>query len=105
MTRDLGPPIVKLTLAKITIKKSSWLRSHLNHQSCMKWQKSLSVIKIAKGVMYTHDDAIVVTFLVTNYMTKRILIDNGKSMDILLWEAFAKMNISPNKLKNLHQYY
>lgn len=38
----------------------------------------------------------VVTLLVANYITKRILVDR---IDILFWDSFVKMNIDPNKLK------
>ncbi|KAF5463281.1 hypothetical protein F2P56_019204 [Juglans regia] len=52
-----------------------------------------------EGVLYPHDDALVVTLLVTNYTTRQILINNGSSGDILLWEVFTKMGIDPSKLK------
>ncbi|KAF5460007.1 hypothetical protein F2P56_019908 [Juglans regia] len=54
--------------------------------------------KTVKGVLNPHDDVLVVTLLIANYTTKRILIDNGSSIDILFWHAFAKMGISPNRL-------
>lgn len=36
-----------------------------------------------KGVLYHHDDALVVTLLIANYTTHRILIDNGSSTSVL----------------------
>lgn len=48
-------------------------------------------------MLYLHDDALVVTLLVANYMTRCILIDNGSSADILFWEAFTKMGIDAAK--------
>lgn len=48
-----------------------------------------------RRIVYSHDNALVVTMLVVaNYTTKRILIDNGSSTDVLFWDAFAKMEIS-----------
>lgn len=41
--------VVKITPIKLDIKKSSWQKSHLNNHSYRRWQKSLSMIKIAKG--------------------------------------------------------
>lgn len=41
-------------------------------------------------VLYPHNDALVVTLLVTNYTTRRILINNSNSVDILFWETFTK---------------
>ncbi|XP_018814717.1 uncharacterized protein LOC108986527 [Juglans regia] len=35
---------------------------------------------------------------IANYWTRRVLIDNGSSADILFWEAFSRMGISPNRL-------
>lgn len=42
-----------------------------------------------------HEDALI-TVLVTNYITQRILIDNKSSSDILLHDAIIKMRIDPN---------
>ena len=39
-------------------------------------------------VHHPHDDAIVITLLIANYMTRRVLIDNGSSTDILYYPAF-----------------
>lgn len=48
-----------------------------------------------QGVLYSHDDALAVTLLIANYTTKRILINNRSSTNILLWTAFTKMGINP----------
>ncbi|XP_042944783.1 uncharacterized protein LOC122278664 [Carya illinoinensis] len=52
-----------------------------------------------EGVLYPHDDALVVTLVIANYTSRWVLIDNGSSADILFWEAFIKMDISANKLR------
>lgn len=46
-----------------------------------------------EGVLYLHHDALVVTMLVANFTTRRILIDNSSLIDILFWVAFARMGI------------
>lgn len=47
-----------------------------------------------EGVINLHDNnALVVTILVANFTTKKIIIDNGSLIDILFWEAFTKMGI------------
>ena len=38
--------------------------------------------KDAKRVHHLHDDAIVITLLIANYTTRRVLVDNGSSADI-----------------------
>lgn len=40
------------------------------------------------GVLYLHNDALVVTLLVTNYTTHMILIDNESSTNVLFWKVF-----------------
>lgn len=54
---------------------------------------------IENGCYTPHDDVLVITFLVANYMTKRILVDNDSSTNVLFWEAFTKMGINVNKLR------
>ncbi|XP_040994331.1 uncharacterized protein LOC121240872 [Juglans microcarpa x Juglans regia] len=51
-----------------------------------------------QGILYPHDDALIVTLLIANYTTRRILIDNGSSANILFCDAFAKIDISPVRL-------
>lgn len=36
-----------------------------------------------EGVLYPHDDALVVTIQITNFTMRRILINNGSSANIL----------------------
>ncbi|XP_023898015.1 uncharacterized protein LOC112009893 [Quercus suber] len=37
----------------------------------------------AKRIHHPHDDAIIITLLIAGYMTRRVLVDNGSSADIL----------------------
>lgn len=46
-----------------------------------------------KGIIYPHNDALVVTMLVTNLTTKRILVDKDSSTNFLFCDTFAKMRI------------
>ena len=42
----------------------------------------------AGRVHHPYDDAIVITLLIANYTTRRVLIDNGSSADILYYPVF-----------------
>ena len=41
----------------------------------------------AERIHHPHDDAIVITLLIADYTTRRVLIDNGSSADILYYPA------------------
>ena len=45
----------------------------------------------AKRVHHPHDDAIVITLLIIDYTTRRVLVDNGSLVDILYYPTFQKM--------------
>ena len=49
--------------------------------------------KDAERVHHPHDDAIVITLLIANYTTKKVLVDNGSSENILYYPAFQQMRI------------
>ena len=42
----------------------------------------------AERVHHPHDDAIVITLLIANYTTRRVLVDNGSSTNILYYPSF-----------------
>ena len=42
----------------------------------------------AERIHHPHDDAIVITLLIVDYTTRRVLVDNGSSADILYYPAF-----------------
>jgi len=45
-----------------------------------------------------HDDPIVVTIKVANFVVMKTLIDQGSSVDILYWKTFRKMGISDDDI-------
>ena len=47
----------------------------------------------ASRIHHPHDDAIVITLLIANYLTRRVLVDNGSSADFLYYLAFQQMNL------------
>ena len=47
----------------------------------------------AERVHDPHNDAIIITFLIANYTTRRVLKDNGSSADILYYLTFQQMRL------------
>ena len=52
----------------------------------------------ARRLHHPHDDAIVITLTIANYTTRRVLIDNGSSVDIIYYPAFQQMRINKELL-------
>ena len=44
-----------------------------------------------EGVKFSHDDPLVITPIIGNSPVKRVLVDNGASVDILLHDTFLRM--------------
>ena len=53
----------------------------------------------AKRIHYPHDDAIIITLLIADYTTRRVLVDNGSSADILYYPAFQQMRLRWDQLR------
>ena len=52
----------------------------------------------ARRLHHPHDDAIVLTLMIANYKTRRMLVDNRSSIDILYYLAFKQMRIDKDFL-------
>ena len=52
-----------------------------------------------KRIQHPHDDAIVITLLIADYTTRRVLVDNGSSADILYYLAFQQMRLGRDQLR------
>ena len=52
----------------------------------------------AERIHHPHDDAIVITLLIADYTTRRVLVDNGSSTDILYYPAFQQMRLGRDQL-------
>ena len=53
----------------------------------------------AERIHHPHDDAIVITLLITDYTTRRVLVDNGSSADKLYYPAFQQMRLRRDLLR------
>ena len=52
----------------------------------------------AERIHHPHDDAIVITLLITNYTTRRVLVDNGSLANILYYQTFQQMKLGQDQL-------
>ena len=52
----------------------------------------------AERVHHPHDDAIFITLLIADYTTRRVLMDNGSSTDILYYSAFQQMRLGRHQI-------
>ena len=53
----------------------------------------------AERVHHPYDDAIVITLLIANYTTRRVLVDNGSLADILYYPTFQQMRLGWDQLR------
>ena len=53
----------------------------------------------AERIHHLYDDAIVITLLIADYITRRVLVDNGSSADILYYPAFQQMRLGRDQLR------
>ena len=56
----------------------------------------------ASKIHHPHDDVIVITLLIVDYSTRRVLVDNGSFTDILYYPAFQQMNLRREQLHPMH---
>ena len=55
----------------------------------------------AERIHHPHDDAIVI-LLIADYTTRRVLVDNGSSADILYLPAFQQMRLGRDRLRPMN---
>jgi hypothetical protein len=53
----------------------------------------------ARNIHHPYDDALVVTLTIAGFLTRRVLIDNGSSADIIYLPAYQQMKIDKEQLK------
>nr|XP_017221323.1 PREDICTED: uncharacterized protein LOC108198053 [Daucus carota subsp. sativus] len=51
-----------------------------------------------EGVKFPHDEPLVITLVIGNSSIKRVLVDNGASVDILFYDAYQKMGYADSQL-------
>jgi hypothetical protein len=53
----------------------------------------------ARGTHQPHDDALVVTINIAGFTTRRVMIDNGSSADILYFPTYQRMKLDKDRLR------
>ncbi|XP_075670098.1 uncharacterized protein LOC142639846 [Castanea sativa] len=53
----------------------------------------------ARGVRQPHNDPLVIALTIEGFNTKRILVDNGSSADIMYLSAFQQLKLGPSRLR------
>ena len=53
----------------------------------------------ARGVKQPHNDPLVIMLNIEGFNTKRILVDNGSSADIIYLPAFQQLKLDPKRLR------
>ena len=53
----------------------------------------------AKGVKQPHNNPLVIMLNIEGFNTKRILMDNGSSADIIYLPAFQQLKLDPKRLR------
>ena len=53
----------------------------------------------ARGVKQPHDDLLVIMIMIEGFNTKRVLVNNGSSVDIIYLSAFQQLKVDPKRLR------
>jgi hypothetical protein len=53
----------------------------------------------ARGTHQPHDDTLVITINIAGFTTRRVMVDNGSSADILYLPAYQQMRLDKDKLR------
>jgi hypothetical protein len=56
----------------------------------------------ARGIHQPHNDALVVTMTIVEFITRRVLINNGSSADIIYLPAYRQMKIDRKRLRPIN---
>ena len=103
LEKSSWPPLgeIKVIIGRTSIRQSSKSRKTylkvVQNVQLSGWSPRMRVTdeqaimfkdKDVERVHHPHDDAIVITLLITDYTTRRVLVDNGSSVDILYYSAF-----------------
>ena len=79
--------------AYLKVVQSDQLSGRLPRARSMDEQAITFTDKDTERIHHPHDDAIVITLLIVDYTTRKVLVDNRSLADILHYPAFQQMRI------------
>ena len=59
----------------------------------------------ARGVKQPHDDPLVIMLMMEGFNTKRILVDNGSSTDIIYLSTFQQLKLDPRRPRHFESLF
>ena len=71
----------------------------IDHKLNVDPDKNPSNKEVARGVKQPHDDSLVIMLMIEGFNTRRILMDNGSSTDIIYLPAFQQLRLDPRRLR------
>ncbi|XP_056694872.1 uncharacterized protein [Spinacia oleracea] len=100
-----GGPVYAGTTASGAKASVSEFKHQVNYHNSGKWPAPPKIPQCTfteddcKGIIYPHDDPMVLALDVANRKIHRILIDGGSSANILFWPAFQELQIEEKHVK------
>ena len=96
LLREIRVIIGGTSVGQFSKSKKTYLKVVLNIQLSGRSPRMRGIEKLAisftdkeaERIHHPHDYAIVITLLIVDYTTRRVLVDNGSSADILYYPAF-----------------
>ena len=75
---------------------------HTVHQPKHQMRESPKMVfseEDVRGVKQPHDDPLVIMLMIKGFNTKRILVDNGSSADIIYLSTFQQLKVNPKRFR------
>ncbi|XP_056697534.1 uncharacterized protein [Spinacia oleracea] len=100
-----GGPVYAGNTASSAKASVSEFKHQVNYHNLEKWPAPPKIPQCTfteddcKGIIYPHDDPMVLALDVANRKIHRILIDGGSSANILFWPAFQELQIEEKHIK------
>ncbi|XP_060972387.1 uncharacterized protein LOC133038303 [Cannabis sativa] len=89
---------VTQSAAKKHARQANWTKGETSRTSSLPEQTISFTTSESTRLLNPHHDALVISLYIANYLTKRILVDNGSSANILFLSALREMGIDESKI-------